>query len=200
MGAAKFTFGSIALLLGLGLFVAVGWHFFRAEIPGVTTWMAIGVVGIGLWLANAGIGFLKEAFAPEPPSAAEASAAAQVLEQGRLAAAIEEAVEEAAAHLGQLAQRGADLDRAGTVELLFAAPDAERARDLASRLQADLGGQARVGAINDDDEFPVVLTVKSSAREAGMQEQVEHRVRTAHRAPLRRALRRVAGALTAVAL
>ncbi|MFY9341063.1 MAG: hypothetical protein WAT39_01145, partial [Planctomycetota bacterium] len=86
------------------------------------------------------------------------------------------------------------------VELLFAAPDAERARDLASRLQADLGGQARVGAINDDDEFPVVLTVKSSAREAGMQEQVEHRVRTAHRAPLRRALRRVAGALTAVAL
>ncbi|MBL8756775.1 MAG: ribonuclease E inhibitor RraB [Planctomycetes bacterium] len=181
MGSAKFTFGAIALLLGLGVFGAVGWHFFHAPIPGISTWTAIGGCGIGLWLFGAGGGFLREAFAGEPASAAEVALVERVRAEGAVAQAVEEHVEADAALLLQLAGRGVDLDAERAIDLHFFAPDEERAKDLAARLQADLGGAAKVGPPRDDGEVGVELTIQATPKAVAEREHIEHRVRTALR-------------------
>ncbi len=63
----------------------------------------------------------------------------------------------------------------------FVAPDVERARDLAARLQADFGGQANVGVAGDDGEVRVEMTVSRAPRAVASREQIELRVRTAAR-------------------
>jgi hypothetical protein len=181
MGSAKFTFGAIALLLGIGVFGAVGWHFFHANIPGISTWTAIGGCGIALWLCSAGVGFLKEAFAGDPPTAAESSLLERVRAEGAVAQAVEEHAERDAALLWQLAERGVDLDAQRAIDLHFLAPDEERAKDLAARLVADLGGTARIGQPNDGGEASVEVTIQASPRAVAGRDHIEHRVRTAQR-------------------
>lgn len=181
MGSAKFTFGAIALLLGLGVFGAVGWHFFHENIPGIRTWTAIGGCGIGLWLCSAGVGFLKEAFAGDAPSEIETSMVERVRAEGAVAQAVEEHVERDADLLQTLASRGVDLDADRAIDLHFFAPDEERAKDLAARLHADLGGKPEVGLPRGDDEVSVTLTIQASPRAVAERENIEHRVRTAHR-------------------
>ncbi len=104
MGSAKFTFGAIALLLGLGLFVAVGWHFFYEAIPGVKTMAAIGTCGIGIWLCSAGVGQLREAIAGEPPTPSEMAAVREQLEAANVEHAIEQLAERDVALLAQLSK------------------------------------------------------------------------------------------------